>query len=73
VILLVGTALYNAVIKHASFKSSLVDVTQPLVSSVNQFIDGIIVHDTVGRDRRRDLQESSLTEKVVGKRLRTCT
>jgi len=68
-----GTTFYNAELKHANSESSLVDVTQPLVSSVNQLIVGIVVHDPVGRGRGRELQESSLTEKVVGKRLRTCT
>jgi len=43
-------------------KSSLVDVTQPLVSSIHQLIDGVLVHNAVRRDRRRELQEFSLAE-----------
>ena len=52
-------------------KSSRVGVTQPLVLRVHYLIDGIVVHNAIRRDRRRELRKDSLTEQVADKRLRT--
>jgi len=41
--------------KHSNLQSSLVSVTQPLVFGVHQFVDGIVVHDTIRRNRSREL------------------
>ena len=53
--------------------SSLVDVTQSIVPSVHQFIDDILVHNTIRRDWCGELREGSLTEQGLIKRLRTFT
>ena len=47
---------------RSKLESSLVGVTQPLVSSIHQLVDGVLVQNAVRRDRRRELQESLLTE-----------
>jgi len=57
--------------KHSNMKSSLVDVTQPLVLSVHKLIDEILVQNTIRRDRRRELREGSSNEQAVVKGLRT--
>jgi len=43
------------------------------MSEVHQVIDGIIVHNTIRRDRGRELREGSLAEQVPVRRLRTFT
>ena len=65
--------LYNVNHKHTDSESSLVDVAQLLVLGVHQIVDGILVHNTICRDRRRELRKGSLTEQVIVKRLRTVT
>jgi hypothetical protein len=49
---------------NPELESSFVNVTQPLVPSVDQFPDGIIIHDAIRGDRRRELQEDWSTEQV---------
>ena len=63
--------VHYAVHIHSNLESSLVGVTQPLVSSVHQLIDGILVHNTIRLDRRRELRGSSLIGHVLVKRPRT--
>jgi len=46
-------------------ESSLVDVTQLLVLSVHHLIDGVRVQNAVRWERRRELQELSLTKKML--------
>jgi hypothetical protein len=57
--------------RHSDVKSSLVDVTQPLALSIHQLKDGILVQNTIRRDRRRELREGSVAGRVIAKRLRT--
>jgi len=59
--------------KHPNLESSLVYVTQSLVQRVHQLIDGILVHNTICRDRCGKLREGSSTEQGLIKRLRTFT
>lgn len=51
--------------------SLLVDVAQPLVSGVHQLIDGPLIHNTIRRDRGRELRELELTGQMIVDRLRT--
>ena len=55
------------------FRGLLVNVTQPLVPSVYQLKDRIIVHDAICRDRRRKLWEGWLTEGALVRGLLTVT
>ena len=52
---------------------SLIHVTQPLAPGVHQLIDGIIVQDTIRRDRGRELREGLLIGKALVKRRLTVT
>ena len=61
----------NIYYKHPNLGSSLVYVTQSIIQRVHQFIDDILVHNTIRRDRRGELREGSLTEQRLIKRLRT--
>ena len=59
--------------KHSDLQSSLVGVTQPLIFSVHQLIDGPVVHNTIRRNRSIELRDGSSIEQVLVKRLHTFT
>lgn len=57
----------------ASQPGSLIDVAQPFVPGVHQLVDGVVVQDTIRRDRGRELREGLLIESAFFERLLTVT
>jgi len=63
----------STLVEGSTFTSLFVDVTQLLMSNVHRVVDSVIVHNTIRRDRGRELREGSLAERVPVRRLRTFT
>jgi len=57
--------------KHTNWESLLVDIAQLLVLGVDQVIDGIVVHNTICRNRRRERHEGRSSVRVgrVGRKI----